>query len=308
MTETKGKWVDHTPQIQRIISSNDQQRLVGGINHSFLKGENFKDGQWYLFPRLERAAVNQAYHGEATITRYAIWADTLREFITAAISLYNSKHPADGEELLIKAANSVNAFAELQRFFEKIDKDKYSPKGMGDRQINLKAQKLSLTPEENIIAVKLLELEKTPGLNLRKKKFIDDKIQIHLRAILNAYAAARGWQISHSAFPFNSLSQEKNQDGCKKPGSNIEQDLDFEKIDGQNLWARTKTYFKLNRRPVAIVTEPNPDWNWFEDTLLRGMVIKWGRLRGFCVRYPTDFPSWSLNTNTPLIEITRARD
>ena len=110
----------------------------------------------------------------------------------------NSKHPADGEELLIKAANSVNAFAELQRFFEK--------------------------------------------------------------------------------------------------------------IDGKNLWARTKTYFKLNRRPVAIVTEPNPDWNWFEDPLLHGMVIKWGRLRGFCVRYPTDFPSWSLNTNTPLIEITRARD
>ena len=48
----------------------------------------FSDGGTdMLWSRLERAASNQIEHSEAAISRYAIWANTVRDHISEAIHL-----------------------------------------------------------------------------------------------------------------------------------------------------------------------------------------------------------------------------
>lgn len=56
-------------------------------NSSILKvSDAYQDGGLEpLFGRLERAAINQAVGGDATVSRYAIWANTLRDTIIACI-------------------------------------------------------------------------------------------------------------------------------------------------------------------------------------------------------------------------------
>jgi hypothetical protein len=68
-----------------------------------------------LFPRLSRAALNQISHGPAMVSRYATWAETVRDNIIAALD------ESDLEQrrlLLTRAANSLSAFAEIQSLFD----------------------------------------------------------------------------------------------------------------------------------------------------------------------------------------------
>lgn len=72
-----------------------------------------------LFPRLERAALNQLTHGDAIYSRYAIWAITVCDSIIEAARIIKSD--ADSEEahrLLVSAANSLSAFCEVQSLFD----------------------------------------------------------------------------------------------------------------------------------------------------------------------------------------------
>ena len=66
------------------------------------------------FPRLRRAAVNQIDNGDAVFSRYAIWANTVRDNIRQAIDLLEQSSPKEARRLLVRAINSLSAFAEIQ--------------------------------------------------------------------------------------------------------------------------------------------------------------------------------------------------
>jgi hypothetical protein len=72
-------------------------------------------GTELLFPRLIRAAMNQCYDGDAMVSRYAIWANTVRDHISAAICLIKNNETEDGYRLLAAAHNSLSAFSEIQK-------------------------------------------------------------------------------------------------------------------------------------------------------------------------------------------------
>ncbi len=68
-----------------------------------------------LMPRLMRAALNQMSDGPAMVSRYAIWAETVRDNIIAAL---NVDDQGERRRLLIRSANSLSAFAEVQSLFD----------------------------------------------------------------------------------------------------------------------------------------------------------------------------------------------
>ena len=75
-----------------------------------------------LFPRLLRAAMNQADQGAAALPRYGTWANTVRDNIREALKqLDGTGVPDEATRLLIRAHNSLSAFAEIQRLLEPED-------------------------------------------------------------------------------------------------------------------------------------------------------------------------------------------
>ena len=96
-------------QLQEVIDSyQTESEIVRTEVHR-------EEGLDFLFPRLSRAALNQLTEGPATVSRYAIWADTVGNNIIAAL------HATDDRErrrLLIRAVNSLSAFSELQSLFD----------------------------------------------------------------------------------------------------------------------------------------------------------------------------------------------
>ena len=76
-----------------------------------------------LRSRLERAVLNQMSAGEYTFRLYAIWANTVRDNIREAIRLINEGKKDDGQKLLVKAANSLSAFSEIQAHFVPFEGD-----------------------------------------------------------------------------------------------------------------------------------------------------------------------------------------
>lgn len=66
-----------------------------------------------LFPRLERAALNQLSDGDATLSRYGIWANTVRDHIGEALRRLDSGDTLDAQRLLIQVHNALAAFAEV---------------------------------------------------------------------------------------------------------------------------------------------------------------------------------------------------
>ena len=69
-------------------------------------------------PRLHRAALNQIGNGVSTFSRYAIWANTVRDNIREAIEEMKQGNVANAEHLLIRAANSLSAFSDIQELSE----------------------------------------------------------------------------------------------------------------------------------------------------------------------------------------------
>lgn len=88
-------------------------------SRTMLKTEAYTDGGAdMLFPRLRRAALNQCGSGSSTLSRYAIWANTVRDHIDEALRLADRGNKAEAERLLLLAHNSLSAFSEIQKFFE----------------------------------------------------------------------------------------------------------------------------------------------------------------------------------------------
>ncbi|HIP50287.1 MAG TPA: hypothetical protein EYG99_02445 [Candidatus Pacebacteria bacterium] len=68
----------------------------------------------YLWPRFERAALNQITDGSATVSRYGIWADTVKGHAIMAKENIEKMENRDAIEHLTKVINSLSAFSELQ--------------------------------------------------------------------------------------------------------------------------------------------------------------------------------------------------
>jgi hypothetical protein len=52
------------------------------------------------------------------LSRYAIWANTVRDNITEAIALQENGNEDEAKRLLIRAANSLSSFSEVQSHFD----------------------------------------------------------------------------------------------------------------------------------------------------------------------------------------------
>lgn len=110
---------------------NEAEKLIDPVIERFdddqqlLRSDAYGDGGTHtLMRRLGRAGLNQATEGEAMLSRYAIWANTVRDHIAEAIRLIDSDRD-EAERLLTHAHNSLSAFSEIQALFD--------PTGLGDR-------------------------------------------------------------------------------------------------------------------------------------------------------------------------------
>ena len=106
----------------RNVDAREVSDLINRFDNDreLTKSHAYGDGGTHmLFGRLERAAVNQAEGGEATLSRYAIWANTVRDHIAEAERLLRENDDrAEAERLLIHAHNSLSAFSEVQSLFD----------------------------------------------------------------------------------------------------------------------------------------------------------------------------------------------
>jgi hypothetical protein len=99
-------------EIQRIIEEYDN-------DSEFLVQDVFTDGGIDpLFPRLDRAALNQAEDGDATVSRYAIWSNTVRDNIRQGVEEMEIGNINEAKRLLKRSANSLSAFSEIQALFD----------------------------------------------------------------------------------------------------------------------------------------------------------------------------------------------
>ena len=83
-------------------------------------------GSMMLGARLARAAGNQDRGDTAAFSRYAIWANTVRDHVLSALeSISRSGTHAGATEHLRVAANSLSAFSDIQSLLDTM--------GMGKR-------------------------------------------------------------------------------------------------------------------------------------------------------------------------------
>jgi hypothetical protein len=83
------------------------------ISHAYLDG-----GPDNPSKRLQRAALDQLCEDKSTISRYGIWANTVRDNIRQADVEIENGNLAEARRLLRRSANSLSAFAELQAHFD----------------------------------------------------------------------------------------------------------------------------------------------------------------------------------------------
>lgn len=77
-----------------------------------------------LWPRFERSVLNQMGGGEAMGSRYAIWANTVRDNIIEGLNAINEGDQNKARHHLIRAANSLSAFSDVQAYFDPFELDK----------------------------------------------------------------------------------------------------------------------------------------------------------------------------------------
>ena len=115
--------MDKEKAINRIIEVCDRDDQI-------VISEAYGDGGLEpLSPRLIRAALNQVDDGKATMPRYGIWANTVRDNIRHALDLIDNGRSEEANSFLIRAANSLSAFAEIQAMND--------PMGIGHQTIGL---------------------------------------------------------------------------------------------------------------------------------------------------------------------------
>ena len=99
-------------EMERVIDRFDTDREFKD-SHAFSGGDEEN-----LAPSLKRAALNQLCQGEATVSRYGIWANTVRDNIRQAEQEMTNENLREARRLMRRAANSLSAFSELQARFD----------------------------------------------------------------------------------------------------------------------------------------------------------------------------------------------
>lgn len=94
-------------QLSIIINKYSNSNKV--LDNSYQDG-----GVEPLWARFERAASNQILNAPSTLSRYAIWANTVRDIIKESISKINGKDSERAIKILVNAANTLSAFSEVQ--------------------------------------------------------------------------------------------------------------------------------------------------------------------------------------------------
>jgi hypothetical protein len=118
--EQTPKPVGLTPdQLSEIVQRYSEDRLL--ISSAYADG-----GVDPLWGRFEGGVINQIENGDATAARYAIWANTVRDNIVEAIQQMEAGDQAEAKRLLVRAANSLSAFSDVQAYFDPLE--------LGERQ------------------------------------------------------------------------------------------------------------------------------------------------------------------------------
>lgn len=116
ITKRRQKPVFYKEASKRIAQFDNDQRLI--------REDAYSDGGTrLLFGRLDRAVVSQCEDGEATVSRYAIWANTARDHIAEAMRILDTDR-AEATRLLTLAHNSLTAFSAVQAMFDPFDPGK----------------------------------------------------------------------------------------------------------------------------------------------------------------------------------------
>ena len=68
--------------------------------------------------RFHRAAINQIGGDEPTVSRYAIWSNTVRDNLIKALEEIDDDDFRSAKERIIKSVNSLSAFSEVQYHFD----------------------------------------------------------------------------------------------------------------------------------------------------------------------------------------------
>jgi hypothetical protein len=101
-------------KLAEIVEQYDQPELR--ISAAYQDG-----GTDPLWPRFSRSAGNQIDNGPATLSRYAIWANTVRDNIVRGMEAMESGDTERGRYHLIRAANSLSAFCDVQAHFDPLE-------------------------------------------------------------------------------------------------------------------------------------------------------------------------------------------
>lgn len=101
-----------TPEIlSEIMERYDTDRLLVSTAYADAGTEPLRG-------RLEGGLLNQMEAGDAMAARYAIWANTVRDNIIAGLDALTDGEAEVGRRHLVRAANSLSAFADAQAYLD----------------------------------------------------------------------------------------------------------------------------------------------------------------------------------------------
>jgi hypothetical protein len=146
---------------------------------------------------------------------------------------------------------------------------------------------IAVTPTEH--AAEILHILKTLRRGVppcEEQRLVVLKSQ-HRKAIITAYAEARGWCLARTGFSLSRLAREEVLPT---------QVLPYPRTFMDHVW-----HFRHGSgfHPAAIVAHP---YAYLEQPV-RDALVAWGTDNGLRIAFPDDFPSWWFPGETSLIEI-----
>ena len=114
-----------------IWQQNNLELVISRIIEKYKSSSHFNISKRYEgagsglpFPRLNRAAIDQICEDrDAVFSRYAIWANTVRDYIVKASEKLD-RDPQEATNLLKVAVNNLSAFSEIQSEIDSLEKTK----------------------------------------------------------------------------------------------------------------------------------------------------------------------------------------
>lgn len=103
----KSNNIMNAEKLNQIVEQYDRDRIQ--ISDAYTDG-----GPGSPWKRFHRAATNQVTGGDATLGRYAIWANTVRDNAHMAHSFIEAGRPEEALPALVYVINSLSAFSDVQ--------------------------------------------------------------------------------------------------------------------------------------------------------------------------------------------------